>query len=105
MPVNGSPLPWLLSWFASWSRTTLNTLTTLTRLIGTSSPLQTRMVMPTAGSTTACGGRPGQTTEAFLDARGSILTATEAFSEVEMRNIRDFVTTLDPVPVLGHCFH
>ena len=22
-----------------------------------------------------------------------------------MRNIRDFVTTLDPVPVLGHCFH
>merc|ERR1711951_182986 len=29
----------------------------------------------------------------------------EAFSGVEMRNIRDFVTTLDPVPVLGHCFH
>merc|ERR1711970_150229 len=29
----------------------------------------------------------------------------EAFSEVEMRNIRDFVQTLDPVPVLGHCFH
>merc|ERR1711963_260525 len=29
----------------------------------------------------------------------------EAFSEPEMRNIRDFVTTLDPVPVLGHCFH
>merc|ERR1712037_1023935 len=29
----------------------------------------------------------------------------EAFSEVEMGNIRDFVTTLDPVPVLGHCFH
>ena len=25
--------------------------------------------------------------------------------KVEMRNIRDFVTTLDPVPVLGHCFH
>ena len=22
-----------------------------------------------------------------------------------MRNIRDFVQTLDPVPVLGHCFH
>merc|ERR1712126_420438 len=22
-----------------------------------------------------------------------------------MQNIRDFVTTLDPVPVLGHCFH
>merc|ERR1712012_781336 len=29
----------------------------------------------------------------------------EAFSEPEMRNIRDFVTTLDPVPVLGHTFH
>ena len=29
----------------------------------------------------------------------------EAFSEVEMRNIRDFVMGLDPVPVLGHCFH
>jgi len=29
----------------------------------------------------------------------------EAFSEVEMRNIRDFVTGLEPVPVLGHTFH
>merc|ERR1719397_548680 len=29
----------------------------------------------------------------------------EAFSEVETQNIRDFVMTLDPVPVLGHCFH
>jgi len=29
----------------------------------------------------------------------------EAFSEPETRNIRDFVTTLEPVPVLGHCFH
>merc|ERR1712002_339533 len=29
----------------------------------------------------------------------------EAFSEVEMRNIRDFVLGLDPVPSLGHCFH
>jgi len=29
----------------------------------------------------------------------------EAFSEVETRNIRDFVQTLEPVPVLGHCFH
>ena len=34
MLVNGSPLPWLPSWFASWSRTTLNTLTTSTRSIG-----------------------------------------------------------------------
>jgi len=29
----------------------------------------------------------------------------EAFSEVETRNIRDFVLALEPVPVLGHCFH
>merc|ERR1712209_42582 len=29
----------------------------------------------------------------------------EAFSEVEMRNIRDFVKTLNPVPVLSQCFH
>merc|ERR1712002_918673 len=29
----------------------------------------------------------------------------EAFSEVETQNIRDFVQTLSPVPVLGHCFH
>merc|ERR1712117_474004 len=29
----------------------------------------------------------------------------EAFSEPEMRNIRDFVMGLSPVPVLGHCFH
>ena len=29
----------------------------------------------------------------------------EAFSEVETRNIRDFVQTLEPVPVLGHSFH
>merc|ERR1711955_134339 len=28
-----------------------------------------------------------------------------AFSEVEMRNIRDFVTTLDPLPVFANCFH
>merc|ERR1719391_835888 len=29
----------------------------------------------------------------------------EAMSEVEMRNIAAFLQTLDPVPVLGHCFH
>merc|ERR1712168_890471 len=29
----------------------------------------------------------------------------EAFSEPETQNIRDFVQTLDPVPLLGHCFH
>jgi len=29
----------------------------------------------------------------------------EPMSEVEMRNMRDFLQTLDPVPVLGHCFH
>merc|ERR1711915_70778 len=29
----------------------------------------------------------------------------EPFSEPETKNIRDFVQTLDPVPVLGHTFH
>jgi len=29
----------------------------------------------------------------------------EAFSEVELRNIRDFVQTLEPIPVLAHSFH
>merc|ERR1711935_1246394 len=28
-----------------------------------------------------------------------------AFSQPESANIRDFVQTLEPVPVLGHCFH
>merc|ERR1712110_585293 len=28
-----------------------------------------------------------------------------AFSEVEMQNIRDFVTGLEPAPVLSTCFH
>ena len=30
---------------------------------------------------------------------------TKAFSEVEMQNIRDFVTGLEPAPVLSTCFH
>ena len=29
----------------------------------------------------------------------------EAFSEVEMRNIRDFVMGLETTPVLSQCFH
>jgi len=29
----------------------------------------------------------------------------EGFSEVETRNIRDYVLTLEPVPVLAQCFH
>ena len=29
----------------------------------------------------------------------------EGFSEVETRNIRDYVLTLEPVPVLSQCFH
>merc|ERR1712126_509158 len=28
-----------------------------------------------------------------------------AFSEIETRNIRDFVQTLEPTPILSHCFH
>merc|ERR1712227_1172245 len=34
-----------------------------------------------------------------------IFPGDQPFSEVEMRNIRDFVQTLDPVPVLSQCFH
>jgi len=34
-----------------------------------------------------------------------IYAGPEAFSEIELRNIRDFTQTLDPVPVLGHSFH
>jgi len=34
-----------------------------------------------------------------------IFPGDQPFSEVEMRNIRDFVQTLEPVPVLSHCFH
>merc|ERR1712018_321752 len=34
-----------------------------------------------------------------------IYPGEEPFSEVEMRNIRDFVQTLDPIPVLSQCFH
>jgi len=29
----------------------------------------------------------------------------EAFSEIETANIRDYVLTLDPVPILAECFH
>jgi len=36
---------------------------------------------------------------------GETYCGPEAFSEVEMQNIRDFTQTLEPVPVLGHCFH
>ena len=35
----------------------------------------------------------------------NVFVLTFFFKKVEMRNIRDFVQTLDPVPVLGHCFH
>jgi len=34
-----------------------------------------------------------------------IFPGDQPFSEVEMRNIRDFVQTLEPVPVLSQCFH
>ncbi len=29
----------------------------------------------------------------------------EAFSEVEMRNIRDYAQSLEPVPILSQCLH
>merc|ERR1712013_860671 len=39
------------------------------------------------------------------DQGSEVYCGPEAFSEVEMQNIRDFVMTLDPVPVVGWCFH
>jgi len=40
-----------------------------------------------------------------FDKCSEVYCGPEAFSEVEMQNIRDFVQTLNPVPVLGWCFH
>jgi len=40
-----------------------------------------------------------------FDKCSEVYCGEEAFSEIEMQNIRDFVQTLDPVPVLGWCFH
>merc|ERR1712002_584469 len=34
-----------------------------------------------------------------------IYPGAKAFSEIETTNIKNFVETLDPVPILGHCFH
>merc|ERR1712018_578078 len=34
-----------------------------------------------------------------------VFPGDEAFSEIETRNIRDFVKTLEPTPILSHCFH
>jgi murein tripeptide amidase MpaA len=39
------------------------------------------------------------------DPCSEVFCGPEAFSEVEMQNIRDFVQTLDPVPAVGWCFH
>ena len=30
---------------------------------------------------------------------------SEPFSEIEFRNIRDYVLALDPKPILAHCLH
>jgi len=40
-----------------------------------------------------------------FDKCSEVYCGEEAFSEIEMQNIRDFVQTLEPVPVLGWCFH
>merc|ERR1712021_264356 len=40
-----------------------------------------------------------------FDKCSEVYCGEEAFSEVEMQNIRDFVQTLDPVPVFANCFH
>jgi len=39
------------------------------------------------------------------DKCSDVYCGPEAFSEIETQNIRDFVKTLSPTPVLGHCFH
>jgi len=39
------------------------------------------------------------------DKCSDVYNGPEAFSEIEMKNIRAFTTTLEPVPILGHCFH
>jgi len=46
----------------------------------------------------------GETGVSF-DKCSEVYCGEEAFSEIEMKNIRDFVLTLEPVPVLGWCFH
>merc|ERR1712210_361069 len=73
---NGSPQQSQRSLCASLLRIMQSTQTTLTRSTGTSSPLQTQTVIPTAGNTIECGGRLGPTTEAFLVVRASIQTTT-----------------------------
>jgi len=39
------------------------------------------------------------------DKCSEIYPGKTAFSEIETTNIKNFVETLDPVPILGHCFH
>jgi len=39
------------------------------------------------------------------DKCSDIYPGPNPFSEIETLNIKNFVETLDPVPVLGHCFH
>jgi len=40
-----------------------------------------------------------------FDPCSEVFCGTEAFDQVETTNVRDFVLKLDPIPVLGHCFH
>jgi len=39
------------------------------------------------------------------DKCSDIYPGAEAFSEIESQNIKNFVESLTPVPILGHCFH
>jgi len=39
------------------------------------------------------------------DKCSDIYPGAEAFSEIESQNIKNFVESLNPVPILGHCFH
>merc|ERR1712107_971412 len=40
-----------------------------------------------------------------FDPCSEVYCGSAAFDQVESANIRDFVLTLDPLPVLGHSFH
>ena len=80
MLENGSALLLQPSLSENLLKTMLSILIILTKSTGTSFPLPTLMVMPTAGSMTGSGGRQGQNMAPFLDARELIQTETGTFT-------------------------
>merc|ERR1719378_800267 len=100
MPESGFPqlLPPLSS-IIYW-RDTAKTQIIWTKSTGTSFPQPTLMVTLTHLSKTECG-ESGVSDNPCTE----VFPGDEAFSEIETRNIRDFVQTLEPTPILSHCFH